>query len=156
MNIWNDPLRRANLLGCVLVVLGLLGIPLGWLGLSGVPFLSLKPDSLAGGRYEPFAMELTLMMQTRDQEFLARRLTPEVWQKLGGPQIRTAAYARALTEAPRLPSEAWGWILSDELNRSRGRLASELGIPENALSVSLSLKSKTPGKPDTWLLEPNP
>lgn len=157
MTNWKDPVVRANLLACWLLVLALLGLPLALLGIPGIAFLALKPDPMSGaGKYEPFAMELTLMMQSRDNEFIARRLTPEVWARVGGPKIRARLYARALTSAPVLPSEQWAWILSERLNKGRGRLAEELEVPKNLSSLSLSLRSHTPGDTDTWLLEPAP
>jgi hypothetical protein len=156
MTHWKDPVVRANLLACWLLILALLGLPLALLGIPGIPFLVLKPDPMSGaGGYEPFAMELTLMMQSRDNEFIARRLTPEVWKKVGGSKIRARVYARGLTAAPVLPAGQWAWILSERLNDGQSRLAEELEIPKSVSSVALSLRSHTPGRGDTWLLEPS-
>jgi hypothetical protein len=99
-------------------------------------------------------MELTLMMQARGNEFIARRLTPESWEKVSSSGARGRMFARALTLAPQLPSIQWAWVLSEDLNQPQSRLARELDIPGNVLSVALSLKSHSPGSNDTWLLEP--
>lgn|GEM_PF-4678726 len=154
---WQDSLARANLLAWGFVLLAFLALPLALVNLPAVPFLGLKQDPLSGGGgYEPFAMELTLMMQTRDNEFIAKRLNPEVWKEVGISKAQSRMYARAMTAAPKLPSEDWAWVLTEELNRPDSPLALALKVPGNISSVSLSVKSLTPGRDDTWLLETTP
>jgi len=148
-------LKSSSIPASVLAALAQLGLLLAAFNLGGIPFLSLKPDPVSGSKtYEPFAVEVTLMMQTGQEGFAARRLTPEAWSQLGRPKARSRAYAKALTEAPVLPPTDWAWVLSEQLKDGKSRLARELEVPANVSSITLSVKSLTPGNGLSWLLEP--
>ena len=80
-------------------------------------------------------------------------LTPERYQRLTGPYNRRNVYGAALSYGPRLPEPLWESVFCYALQPD-GPFRTELGVPEEASSVRVEIRTKTRGREDRWTLEP--
>ena len=117
---------------CLLIVLvgstQIIGYLIGSPGLGGLGVVSgiapyPKVFCEAEG-YEPFAARFQLSGTTAEGLPQTIELTPEIYQKMGGPYLRRNVYGASLAYAPRLSP-----ALRQQLFQSLPELARELGLP---------------------------
>jgi hypothetical protein len=102
---------------------------------------------------ETFASDFVLLYDLGGVE-VEEPVTPELYQRLSGPYNRRNVYGAALSYGPRLPEALWTSVLCFGLS-PEGPIHAELGIPEAATRVRVSIRTKTKGRNDTWILEPH-
>ena len=158
MNAPNFDLRFRNRLALIITVFAcsaMLGDILGWLPLKGIgaasgaapfPKVFCKNQGIEG-----FASEFTITACTGSGSSTNILLTPEIYQQLAGPYNRRNAYGAALAFAPRLPPELWRSVFVYGFGPS-GPLRHELGIPTAATNISVTIRSKTIGLSEEWVL----
>jgi hypothetical protein len=100
---------------------------------------------------EGFASTFTLRLKRSGGQVKEIEITPEVYSRLKGPYNRRNAYGAALSFAPKLPPNLWQSVY-DYAWRIGGPLRTELGVPNDTLSVSTLVRSQTRGRHDTWEL----
>ena len=101
---------------------------------------------------ETFASEFTLRYRDARGTITERRITPELYGRLAGPYNRRNVYGAALSYGPRLPRPVWEPVFCYGLSR-QGPLRSELGLDSAAGEMSVTIRSRTRGRTDTWTLE---
>ena len=99
---------------------------------------------------ETFASEFMLVLEHTDGSIEERQITPEFYSQLQGPYKRRNAYGAALSYAPRLPESLWRPVFSYGFN---GPLRTELGLPGDLRTVKVSIRTRTKGRSDSWILE---
>ena len=103
---------------------------------------------------ETFASEFTLRYREPDGTVIEMAITPELYGRLTGPYNRRNVYGAALSYAPRLPRELWEPVFCYGLG-PEGPLRKELGLGAEASDVSVTIRTRTRGRSDTWTLEPS-
>lgn len=101
---------------------------------------------------ETFASEFTVRYRDAHGTITERRITPELYGRLAGPYNRRNVYGAALSYAPRLPLPVWESVYCYGLDRD-GPLRSEMGLGPDAREISVTIRTMTRGRTDTWLLE---
>src|SRR5215208_6849984 len=79
-------------------------------------------------------------------------LTPEAYSRLKGPYNRRNAYWAALAFGPKLPSEMWRSVFGYGLGPG-GPLRQELSLPADITNVVVTIRTKTSGRHDRWILQ---
>ena len=103
---------------------------------------------------ETFASDFKLIYQLPDGNETTLAITPELYQKLGGPYNRRNVYGAALSYAPRMPQPLWEAVFCFGL-KPDGTMRREFGIPAEAMNVRVLITTKTRGRADTWTLQPD-
>jgi len=101
---------------------------------------------------ETFASEFTLRYRDARGAIDETGVTPELYGRLAGPYNRRNVYGAALSYAPRLPRTLWEPVLCHGLGPD-GSLRSELGLGADAREISVTIRTRTRGRHDTWTLE---
>jgi hypothetical protein len=148
----------AALLLCVVGLLQMSGYLIGVRTLQGLgaataasPFPKVFSDV---DGLETFASQFVLRIHTASGEDLEKEITPELYQRLKGPYNRRNVFGAALSSAPRLPQATWQSVYCYGL-RPQGPLRTELGLPEDAVRISVAIRTKTRGRSNIWILEPS-
>ena len=102
---------------------------------------------------ETFASEFTLHYRRADGPRDSLRITPEVYGRLGGPYNRRNVYGAALSYAPRLPEPHWTAVYCYGMAQG-GPLRRELGLQPGDADFSITIRTRTRGRSDTWTFEP--
>jgi hypothetical protein len=102
---------------------------------------------------ETFASDFKVFYRLPDGGGRSLAITPELYRKLAGPYNRRNVYGAALAYAPRLPQPLWEAVFCYGMKRG-GPLRRELGIPDDAMDISVVITTKTRGRNDTWKLQP--
>jgi hypothetical protein len=103
---------------------------------------------------EPFASEFALRYRAADGTLVEALITPALYGRLAGPYNRRNVYGAALSYAPRLPRELWEPVFCYGLAPD-GPLRTELGVGSDATDISVTIRTRTRGRTDTWTLEPS-
>ncbi len=156
------PLRRANLLAFLLLLVGtfqMAGFLINSKALRGIGavsmvspfpkvFCSAPVHGEPGVALETFASEFVLQYDTQDG---AARLaiTPEVYSRLRGPYNRRNVYGAALAFGPCLPPELADAVLRYALVEP-GTLCAELGLPEDADNFRVKIRGEANGIERHW------
>ena len=132
----------------------LLGLPV-LKGLGAASAMAPLPKVFSDVRgLETFASGFSFELRDSVSGETERRpITPEMYSRLAGPYNRRNAYGAALAYAPRLPEKLWQSVFCFGLKPNDGPLRRELGLPPEA-HVTVSIRTKTRGREDHWLLEP--
>ncbi len=155
-------LIRRNAAALVLLVLGSLHM-IGYVtgsralrGLGAASAMSPAPKVFSDvDGLETFASEFTLGYRGTDGAPLSLRITPELYGRLGGPYNRRNVYGAALSYAPRLPVPLWTAVYCYGMAPAPGGpLRHELGIPDGARDVTISIRTRTRGRTDQWTYAP--
>lgn len=152
---------RRNLLAVALLVFGCLQMA-GYLTdnpvLRGIgaasaaaPFPKVFSDV---DGYETFAASFTLRGLDGNDAPFTLEITPELYSRLAGPYNRRNVYGAALSYAPRLPEELWQSVWCHGLGPN-GPLREEFGLPADAHALEMTIRTRTNGRNDTWLLSPS-
>jgi hypothetical protein len=80
-------------------------------------------------------------------------LTPEVYSRLAGPYNRRNVYGAALAGGPKLPRPVWEAVFRHGFAPD-GPLRRELGIPRDATNLRVHIRTKTRGRDEAWVLQP--
>ena len=80
------------------------------------------------------------------------KLTPEIYKQLRGPYNRRNIYGAAIGYGPVLPESLWNSVLSYGL--CNHVLNEEFDISNEASEVSVSIKTRTAHRDDSWILTP--
>ncbi|MBM3877671.1 MAG: hypothetical protein FJ386_13315 [Verrucomicrobia bacterium] len=101
---------------------------------------------------EGFANAFTICYQSggADRELA---LTPEIYSRLAGPYNRRNVYGAALAGGPKLPRPVWEAVFRHGFAPG-GPLRRELGLPGDATNIRVVIQTKTRGRDDVWLLQP--
>lgn len=102
---------------------------------------------------EPFASDFFLRIETESGGILEETITPSFYQRLAGPYNRRNVYGAALSYAPRLPDALWQSVFCYGF-RQGGPLWKEFNLPVDTLKVSIIIRTKTRGRSDIWVLQP--
>ena len=102
---------------------------------------------------ETFASEFTIRYRDARGTTSETRITPQMYGQLAGPYNRRNVYGAALSYAPRLPRPLWESVYCYGLGR-QGPLRSELGLGPDAREISVTIRTMTRSRSDTWTLEP--
>lgn len=102
---------------------------------------------------ETFASKFTMQIETTSGQKFEKEITPELYVKLGGPYNRRNVYGAALSYAPRLPEALWQSVFCYGM-REDGPLRREFDLPEDTAHVSVIIRTKTKGRSDSWVLDP--
>lgn len=102
---------------------------------------------------ETFASEFTIIGQNGSDTVWMQTITPELYSRLEGPYNRRNVYGAALAYAPRLPGRLWEQVFCFALLPG-GPLRKEFGIPDEALRITVVIRTKTHGRHDSWSLSP--
>ena len=102
---------------------------------------------------ETFASEFVLHYRRSDGARDSVRITPEVYGRLGGPYNRRNVYGAALSYAPRLPEPLWTAVYCYGMVPG-GPLRRELGFRSDDTGFSITIRTRTRGRSDTWTFEP--
>jgi len=102
---------------------------------------------------ETFASKFTMEIETKSGQKVEKEITPELYVKLGGPYNRRNVYGAALSYAPRLPEPLWQSVYCYGM-REGGPLRHEFNLPEDTVRVRVVIQTKTKGRSDSWILEP--
>ena len=155
-----ERIRRANLFALALLALGstqMVGYVVGSarlreLGAATVvaPMPTMFSDM---NGVESFASEFTVgyWEPNGTEHFL--RITPELYDRLGGPYDRRNVYGAALSRAPRLPEAMWTPVLCYALGKT-GPLRRELGLKPEHRDLTIAIRTKTRGRSDSWTFAP--
>lgn len=81
-------------------------------------------------------------------------ITPELYARLTGPYNRRNVYGAALAGGPKLPRSIWEPIFRHGFAEN-GPLHREFGLPSDATSIAVVVRSKTRGQSEEWLLQPD-
>jgi hypothetical protein len=101
---------------------------------------------------ETFASDFTLRYREADGTVVVMPITPAVYGNLGGPYNRRNVYGAALSYAPRLPRPLWESVYCHGLAPA-GPLRTELGIASDVTDISVTIRTRTRGRDDVWILE---
>lgn len=122
-------------------------------GLGAATALSPYPKVFSDAEgLETFASQFTLQIMTASGQEIQEPITPELYRRLAGPYNRRNVYGAALSYAPRLPEPLWRAVFCYGL-RPGGPLRTELGLPGDAVRISVLIRTKTRGRSGSWLLE---
>lgn len=102
---------------------------------------------------ETFASNFIMRITRADGSVVDLPITPVLYARLSGPYNRRNVYGAALSYAPRMPEALWKTVFCYGL-REGGPLREELGLPDDATSVTVEIRTKTRGRNDTWTLSP--
>lgn len=152
---------RRNLLAVALMIFGCLQMA-GYLAdapaLRGIgaasaaaPFPKVFSDV---GGHETFAADFTLHGLDGAGTPFSLAITPELYSRLEGPYNRRNVYGAALSYAPRLPKPLWESVWCHGFGKD-GPLRREFGLPSGAHALEITIKTRTAGRDDSWLLSPS-
>ena len=152
---------RANVLALLLTGLGcsqmagyLVGSrPLRGLGAAtcAAPFPKVFSDV---DGLETFASTFTLAGMDGAGAPFEIELTPELYGRLEGSYNRRNVYGAALSYAPRLPEPLWQAVFCYAFEND-GPLRRELGLPDGARALTMTIRTQTRGRDDVWVLQPD-
>ncbi len=153
-------LTTRNWLALALLVLGSLQM-LGYLlridvvrGVGAVSTASPLPKVFSDAKgLETFASGFAMVYETPGGVEVVEPITPEYYQRLRGPYWRRNVYGAALSYGPRLPREIWEAIFCYGLQPG-GPMHVEFEIPDDARRVRVEIETRTRGRDDRWVLEP--
>ena len=153
-------LRRRNLAACALLVLGftqMIGAVTGVTALRGIGAASAmapnpKVFSDVDG-LETFASEFTLAYRAADGTPRSMAITPAVYGRIGGPYNRRNVYGAALSYAPRMPEPLWTAVYCHGFAPS-GALRREIGLLPGDTGLTITIRTRTRGRRDTWTYAP--
>jgi hypothetical protein len=140
-----------TLLACSAMIGDLLGcLPLKGIGAgtAAAPFPKVFCDNQG---LEGFASDFTIIATTARGQTNCIALTPERYSHLAGPYNRRNAYGAALSFGPKLPTNLWQNVFAYGLGQS-GPLRHELGLPDDTTQVSVTIRTRTRGRSDSWTL----
>lgn len=103
---------------------------------------------------ETFASTFTLSGVDGEGAPFALELTPELYGRLRGSYNRRNVYGAALSYAPRLPEELWQAVFCHAFDGD-GPLRRELGLPDGAHALTMTIRTQTRGRDDEWELQPD-
>jgi hypothetical protein len=103
---------------------------------------------------ETFASEFSFWYTLRTGGRMELRITPDVYSRLAGPYNRRNVYGAALSYAPRLPQPLWMSVYCHGMGPD-GPLRREIGVPDSARDVSMSIRTLTRGRDDRWNYAPD-
>ncbi len=113
------------------------------------------PQSLGDNMgLETFASEFTLGYWEPNGTEHSLKITPELFAQVEGPYARRAMYYNALAFAPRLPDALWTPVLCFGLGK-KGPLRRELGLRPEQRDLTLSIRTHTRGRNDSWTFAPS-
>ena len=101
---------------------------------------------------EGFAAEFTIVCETPDGPRTIP-ITPELYSRLAGPYNRRNVYGAALAGGPKLPRSMWEAVFRHGFGPG-GPLRAEFGLPPDATNVFVVVRTKTKGRQEQWLLQP--
>jgi hypothetical protein len=149
---------------CAIVAVGLIGLfqmagdLVGFRAMKGVgaclvmsPFPKVFSDV---NGLETFASDFKLAYRLADGSEQSLPITAELYQRLGGPYNRRNVYGAALSYAPRMPESLWQSVFCYGL-KPGGVLRREFEIPDDATDVRVLIATRTRGRSDTWILQPD-
>lgn len=155
-----ERIRRANILALALLALGSMQM-VGYVAGSGrlrtlgaASVMAPMPKVFADvNGLETFASDFTVgyWEPNGTEHFL--RITPELYERLGGPYSRRTVYAAGLAYAPRLPEKLWSPVLCYGLGKT-GPLRRELGLKPEYRDLAVAIRTKTRGRSDSWTFAP--
>lgn len=153
-------LRLRNIAAIILLLLGsiqMLGVAVDSRALRGLgAALAMAPNPKVFSDVdglETFASEFRLSF--RDAAGAPRSLviTPEVYGRIRGPYNRRNVYGAALSYAPRMPEALWTSVYCYGL-RADGPLRRELGLAPTDHDLTITIRTRTRGRHDTWTYAP--
>jgi len=103
---------------------------------------------------EPFASTFMLRYEHLNGTQDSLLITPDAYGQLAGPYNRRNAYGAALSYAPRLPTPLWTAVYCYGLAPTSA-LRSELGLRHDDRNFSLTIRTLTAGRHDTWTYAPD-
>lgn len=129
--------------------------------IKGIGFMSTaSPLPLVFSKFrgvENFSSDYYMDVRFRDGETISMKLTPEIYERAGGPYNRRNPYGAVLAYGPMLtkPNEI---ILRDKVMQysacGQGTFMREIGITKPIEHINVTVKSKTVAKP-VWNFEVN-
>lgn len=152
--------RRRNIAAIVLLAVGslqMIGAVSGSTALRGIgaataiapnPKVFSDVDGL-----ETFASEFVLSYRDTRGDAQRLEITPGVYAKLGGPYNRRNVYGAALSYAPRLPEPLWTAVYCHGMS-TNGPLRRDLALDAADHDFSLTIRTRTRGRSDTWTYAP--
>lgn len=150
---------KINILALLITLLGcsqMVGYVLGSRGLRGIgaatcaaPFPKVFSDV---DGLETFASDFFLEGVDGEGRPFRMQITPEVYAGLEGCYNRRNVYGAALSYAPRMPPALWKAVYCYGLKKG-GPLRHELGLPDRASHISVTIRTKTRNRSGVWKLE---
>ena len=140
-------LALLHMAGRIFGIRPLVGVGAAWM-FAPAPKVFSDVDGL-----ETFASRFTMIVEMAAGETLRIPITPELYQRLRGPYNRRNVFGAALSYAPRLPTPLWEAVYCHGM-RPGGPLRSEFGIPADAASIKVEIRTMTRGRADVWMLDP--
>lgn len=101
---------------------------------------------------EGFAAEFTIICETGDG-LTSVPITPELYARLAGPYNRRNVYGAAMAGGPKLPRPMWEAVFRHGFGPG-GPLRAEFELPPDATNVCVVMRTKTRGRQEQWLLQP--
>lgn len=97
--------------------------------------------------FEPFAADFTIT--AGEDEQISIPVTPALYSRMNGPYNRRNVYGAAIAAAPILPEPMRRHVL-DYAFAPGGALRDELGIPQGAGPVGITVRDGTRGRSGLW------
>ncbi len=129
--------------------------------IKGIGFMTTaSPLPLVFSKFrgvENFSSDFYMDVRFKDGETISIKLTPEIYERAGGPYNRRNPYGAVLAYGPMLtkPNEV---ILRDKIMQysacGQGTFMREIGISKPIEHINVTVKSKTVAKP-VWNFEVN-
>lgn len=156
-----NSLRRANWLALLLTLFAcsqMIGHVAGSRALRGIGAASCvapwpKVFSDVDG-LETFASSFELGGVDANGMAFSMPITAELYQQLEGAYNRRNVYGAALSYGPRLPESLWTRVFCYAFAEN-GPLRTELGLPDGARDIAVTVRTKTKGRDDVWVLKPD-
>ncbi|MGJ8676016.1 MAG: hypothetical protein ACSHX0_00720 [Akkermansiaceae bacterium] len=158
-------IKRSNILALVLLVFAssamigeILKMPtLKGLGLAScaAPFTKVfchAQEYQSDNEFETFAAEFTLNFQTPRGEVQSIKITPEIYRQLKGSYQRRNVYGAILAYGPAFSQEVQQKTFHYAIE-SPGTIRKELGIPDDAIHITVKMTSKSKGIHQSWTLK---
>ena len=138
-------------LGCSGLVGDLCGIP-ALKGIGAASVVAPIPKVFCDNNgLEGFASEFTLQVDFADGKSEVIPLTPEIYSKLVGPYNRRNVYGAALSYGPKLPRDLWHSVFEYGFG-PEGPLLTEFGFTKTVTNATVTIRTKTRGRDDFWVL----
>ena len=153
-------LRWTNRIAKVLLAIGLMQMT-GFVtgsrivrGLGAATAASPLPKVFSDVRgHETFAADFAILYEANGA-MVRVPITPELYARLRGPYNRRNVYGAALSYGPRLPRDLWESVFRYGFQPG-GPFQKELGIPRDARNVRVEIRTRTRGRKDVWILQPD-
>lgn len=102
---------------------------------------------------ETFASDFYLQYVDENSAQKEVRITPEIYSRLKGPYNRRNIFGAAISYGPVLPEQLWKSVLAYAICNKV--LLTEIGLPATAKNVTVRIKTKTKGRNNEWILNPD-